>query len=186
MLIRMGSRESAAASLAIGVVAGAAGTAGMTAYQRLVSKVRSGSSDTSKGSRPSKWSKTQAPAQIGQRVLEGTLDATVPVQRAPRLASAVHWLYGTAQGVGFGAVRAAAPRAPGLLLGAVYGTGVWGASYAVLPRLGIYKPITEYPRTTLALDLSYHLVYGLGVASAFALASRLLMPDDGNATRSSG
>jgi len=96
------------------------------------------------------------------------------------LASAVHWAYGVAQGVGFAALKAAAPRIPSVPLGMAYGTAIWGASYVVLPRLHVYEPITAYPPPTLAIDLSYHLVYGLGVASAFALASRLLMLGPGN------
>jgi hypothetical protein len=179
----MGSRaQSSAASLAVGVVAGFAGTAGMTAYQSLVSRIRNGSSGGSDGPAAT-WSRAPAPAQLGKRVLEETLDAQVPLRRAPRLSLAVHWLYGTAQGVGFGAVRAAAPRVSVLALGPVYGAAVWAASYAVLPRLGIYKSVTDYPPSALAIDLSYHLVYGLGVASTFALASRLLMPDVGNAQK---
>jgi hypothetical protein len=99
----------------------------------------------------------------------------VPLERAPVLASAVHWACGVAQGVGFGALKAAAPWVPSVPLGMAYGTAIWGASYVVLPRPHVYEPVTAYSPSTLDVDLSYHLVYGLGVASAFALASRLLM-----------
>jgi hypothetical protein len=34
--------------------------------------------------------------------------------------------------------------------------------------LGIYKPPWKYPPQELGLDLSYHLVYGAGVAAAYA------------------
>lgn len=33
-------------------------------------------------------------------------------------------------------------------------------------------PVWEYPPTEMALDLSYHLVYGLGVAGAYGLLER--------------
>jgi hypothetical protein len=49
---------------------------------------------------------------------------------------------------------------------------VWAASYAVLPVAKLYKPIWEYDKTTLAKDLSAHLVYGVGTATAFGLLSR--------------
>jgi hypothetical protein len=39
----------------------------------------------------------------------------------------------------------------------------------VLPLVKLYKPIWEYDRTTLAKDLSAHLVYGIGTAAAFRL-----------------
>jgi hypothetical protein len=169
--------------LAIGVLAGMAGTAGMTAYQRLVSRIRNGSSGESNGGPPSRWSKAPAPAQLGRLALEKALHVQVPLERAPLLASSVHWTYGVAQGVGYAALKAAAPRVPSVPLGMGYGTAIWAASYVILPRLHVYEPITAYPPSTLAVDLSYHLVYGLGVASSFALASRLLMTPPGNVGR---
>jgi len=43
----------------------------------------------------------------------------------------------------------------------------------VLPAAGLYRPIWEYDRKTLADDLSAHLVYGLTTAAVFrVLASR--------------
>ena len=51
--------------------------------------------------------------------------------------------------------------------GLLWGTVVWASSYAVLPALGLYKPIWEYDATTLAKDLGVHLVYGVTTAAAF-------------------
>ncbi len=48
-----------------------------------------------------------------------------------------------------------------------------GFSYATLVPLGIYEPPWKYPPKELAIDLSYHLVYGLGVAGAYRLIERL-------------
>jgi len=173
----MGSRaESSAEALVTGVVAGVVGTAAMTAYQSLVSRARSGGSGDGPNGQPDRWTDAPAPAQVGRRVLKQTLRAKVPLDRAALLGNAVHWAYGAAQGVGYGAVRSLAPGLPRLPLGIAFGTAVWGASYVVLPRMGIYRPVTKYPPTTLALDLSYHLVYGLGVASAFAVVARVLGP----------
>jgi hypothetical protein len=56
--------------------------------------------------------------------------------------------------------------------GLPFGTGVWAVSYAILPAAGLYKPIREYDRETLAKDLSAHLVYGTTTAAA----ERLLSP----------
>jgi hypothetical protein len=52
--------------------------------------------------------------------------------------------------------------------GLAFGTGVWGAAYAELIPLGIYEPPWKVPKRELAIDLSYHLVYGLAVAGAYA------------------
>jgi hypothetical protein len=50
---------------------------------------------------------------------------------------------------------------------------VWAVSYAILPAAGLYKPIWEYDRETLAKDLSAHLVYGATTAAAERLLSPL-------------
>jgi hypothetical protein len=50
--------------------------------------------------------------------------------------------------------------------------GVWTAAYAELVPLGISKKPWEYPPQELALDLSYHLAYGLAVAGAYAALDR--------------
>jgi hypothetical protein len=64
-------------------------------------------------------------------------------------------------------------RRPRVGFGLPFGAGVWGSSYVVLPAAGLYQPIWEYDRRTLANDLSAHLVYGLATAAAFrALAPR--------------
>jgi hypothetical protein len=48
---------------------------------------------------------------------------------------------------------------------------VWGSGYVVLPAAGLYQPIWEYDRRTLANDLSAHLVYGLTTAAVFRALS---------------
>ena len=53
-----------------------------------------------------------------------------------------------------------------------FGTGVWSASYGELVPLGIYEPPWKYPPEELALDLSYHLAYGLAVAVTYAALDR--------------
>ena len=47
------------------------------------------------------------------------------------------------------------------------------AVFATLVPLGIYEPPWKYPPKELAIDLSYHLVYGLGVAGAYRLLERI-------------
>jgi hypothetical protein len=44
---------------------------------------------------------------------------------------------------------------------------------AVLPAAGLYKPIQDYDRETLAKDLTAHLVYGTTAAAALQLLSPL-------------
>ena len=59
-------------------------------------------------------------------------------------------------------------RPPPLVGGLGFGVGVWSAAYVQLVPLGIYEPPWRYPVDEVALDLSYHLVYGAAVAEAYA------------------
>ena len=45
----------------------------------------------------------------------------------------------------------------------------WATSYPLLGRLGIYRPTTEFDRTTLLKDLSAHLVFGTALGAALTL-----------------
>ena len=69
------------------------------------------------------------------------------------------------------AIVAGSLSTPRIRHGLLFGATVWAVGYAVLPAAKLYKPIWEYDRQTLAKDLSAHLVYGLGTATAFKLLS---------------
>lgn len=151
-------------ALARGLVAGLLGTAAMTAYQEALSRVR-GSSGGDDGGDPS-WDEAPAPAHVAKRVLEGVFEQPQPPARIPLLTDAMHWGYGSAWGLAYGAVQATMRRSP-LAAGVLFGTGVWAMSYVQLVPMGLYDPPWEEEPKALATDLSYHLVYGLGVAAAF-------------------
>jgi len=139
----------------------------MTGYQELVRRLRSDGEEK----QPRRWRDVPAPGQIGKRVADA-VDQSVTLEDAPKLTNAVHWAYGSSWGVAYGLFEgtfASRPLAHGLGFGSV----VWGFSYATLVPLGIYEPPWKYPPKELALDLSYHLVYGLGVAGAYRLLERL-------------
>ena len=57
--------------------------------------------------------------------------------------------------------------------GLPFGAGVSAVDYAVRPAAGLYKPIQDYDRQTLATDLTAHLVYGTTTAGAPRLLSPL-------------
>jgi hypothetical protein len=157
---------SVIASIGKGILAGVAGTAAMTGYQLAVAKLRGRPLATPV---PHKWADAPAPAQVAKRAA----DALGQGRRftrddVPVLTNAMHWLYGVSWGAVYGAAASAARPSP-VAGGMAFGTGVWASSYAELVPLGIYEPPWKYPATELALDLSYHLVYGVAVAGAFAL-----------------
>ncbi len=155
-------------ALARGLVAGLVGTAAMTAYQELVSKVRSSGSKGSGGASEEErgWEEAPTPARAGRRFLAGVFEREPTKEKIPLLTDVVHWGYGTAWGVVYGLVKESlAVRS--LPAGLAFGAGVWATSYVLLPAMKLYKPPWEYSPKTLSADLSYHLVYGAGVSVAY-------------------
>jgi hypothetical protein len=141
----------------LGLVAGSAGTAAMTAWQELLPKLKGDENDSEE---------EPAPAQAARKLL-GSVGLEPPASWTPFLTHAAHWSYGIAWGGVYGLGRRRG-RPHAVSAGLALGLGVWAASYAQLVPLGIYAPPWTYPAGTLAEDLSYHAVYGVGVASAYA------------------
>ncbi len=150
--------SSPLAAVGKGVAAGLAGTALMTGYQLAVASLRDGDSSS-------------APAEVGRRVIEGVFQREVPEERMDDLNNAMHVLYGTSWGPVYGIAQSTL-RLPVFHHGALFGTLVWAASLVELPAMKIAPPVWQTPPLEAALDLSYHLVYGLGVAATYALVDR--------------
>jgi hypothetical protein len=156
-----------------GVLAGAVGTAAMDGL--LFLRYRRGGGDSSFApwefsSGLSDWDQAPAPALVGKRLYEGLFEHELAPQRAALVNNLTHWLYGILGGVQYGIV-AGGSRRQRALLGLPFGATVWAAGYVILPAAGLYKPIWEYDRATLAKDLSAHLLYGLGTATTLKLLS---------------
>jgi hypothetical protein len=146
---------SVPASIARGLLAGAAGTAAMTAVQTAYYKATGAESSS-------------VPAEVGKRVIGGLLQREVPEGRDGALNTAMHVLYGTSWGAVLG--LAAAGRKPGS--GVLFGLTVWGASLVQLPAMKLAPPVWEYDATTLAPDVGFHLVYGVTTATAYKALAR--------------
>lgn len=154
-----------------GLVAGAAGTAAMDAL--LYATYRRGHGEErfepwEFSSDVDSWEKAPAPAQVGKRLVEGLFERELPPQRARLVNNITHWAYGILGGVQYGIV-AGSLRTPRIRYGLPFGASVWAAGYVVLPAAKLYEPIWKYDRVTLTKDLSAHLAYGLGTATALRL-----------------
>jgi hypothetical protein len=168
------SRMTPLGAVARGLVAGAVGTFAMDVlwfvrYKRAGGENGFGAWEFS--SNVHGWEHAPAPAQIGKRLIEGVFARELPPQRAALVSNLTHWGFGMFGGAQYGVV-AGSLRAPQIRYGVPFGAGVWAIGYAVLPAAKLYKPIWDYDRTTLAKDLSAHLVYGIATAAAFRLLSR--------------
>lgn len=141
-----------------GLVAGAAGTGVMTAAQTAYMKAMGSESSST-------------PAEVGKRIIRGVLHREVDEARTNQLNNAMHWLYGTSWGAVYGIV--AGGRQPRALWGGLlFGLGVWGASLVELPAMQLAPPVWEYSPASIAPDLGFHLVYGIGVAAAYKAVER--------------
>jgi hypothetical protein len=125
--------------IAAGVAATAVGTAAMTAAQSVLPTPPS-----------------DAPGEVGRRLLEGVFGRRVRRRERGPLNHAMHWLYVTSWGVGLGLLTA----------------GVWAASLVELPALGLAPPLWHQSPRAIAADAGYHLVYGLATAAALAWLRR--------------
>jgi Predicted periplasmic/secreted protein len=152
------SRTTPLGAVIKGLVAGAIGTAVMTAYQLAAGQAM--------GSGPS-----NVPGEVGKRVLEGVFQREVSDEQVEQLTNPVHVIYGVSWGPLYGIVQSSLSRGSGRH-GLAFGTAVWGASLVQLPAMKLAPPVWEMSPSSIALDLSYHLVYGIGVAAAYAAIDR--------------
>lgn len=111
-----------------------------------------------------------APGEAAQQLTDA-VDMELPDEAAGPATNVMHWL----TGVGYGALHGLLQdgRNP-LVAGVTTGAGAFANSYATLGAMGIYEPIWEYDRETLARDLSAHLLFGLTTGLTHAVLSRVL------------
>jgi hypothetical protein len=163
------------AVVAKGFAAGLVGTACMTALQEVMAARRRREralAGTGNGSEPhDPWESAPAPARLARMMIQSLTGRDVPSERIPLFTNAVHWGYGTVMGSVYAVVQGASGGKP-IVRGPLFGLGVWASSYATLVPLGLYKWPWHYRAGAIAKDLSYHLVYGSGVAAGYELVVR--------------
>jgi uncharacterized membrane protein YagU involved in acid resistance len=160
-------------SVGRGLAAGVLGTAVMTGWQILAAKPQ-GSEEVAENASSvpaDPWEQASVPAKVAKRVGEGVFKRDVSPDLIPLLTNAMHWGYGTGWGSVYGLVAGSRGRSR-LRDGALFGAGVWVMSYVQLVPMGLYDPPWTYPAKELALDLSYHLAYGAGLAGGYRILDR--------------
>jgi hypothetical protein len=110
-----------------------------------------------------------APARTAKAVAD-LVGIDLPDSTARPLNNIVHWITGIGWGKVHG-IAAEALRTSSPLLGPVTAVAAWATSYAVLPQLGVYKPMREYDREVLWQDLSAHLAFGAALGLAYRALS---------------
>lgn len=159
-------------AVARGVAAGVVGTGLMTLAQTLPAKLQSSGDASQDEQGPQQqdeqdpWEQASAPAKMAKRISEGVFDHEVPPESIPLLTHGMHWGYGTAWGAVYGIAQGNARAAP-LRHGLLFGSVVWAMSYVQLVPTGLYELPWKYAPKDIAIEVGYHLAYGLGVASTF-------------------
>lgn len=160
-------RDTPLGAVARGLAAGVVGTGAMTIAQELSAKLRAAGATAQPGGEPpapeDPWEQASAPAKVARRISEGVFHHPVSPERIPLLTHGMHWAYGTGWGAAYGMAASTFGRRS-LRQGLLFGAGVWSMSYVQLVPMGLYEPPWKYPAKDMAMELGYHLVYGLGVA----------------------
>ena len=160
--------------LAIGVLAGAVGTAAMDLVLYLRYR-RDGGQDSvwqwEFAQDVTSWDKASAPGLLGQKVERLVTRQDPPDTWASATTNLVHWATGIGWGLQYAALASRTSSHP-VLRALGLGPSAWLASYAILPLAKVYRPIWEYDAPTLGDDLSAHLVFGTTTSAVFAALTR--------------
>lgn len=154
-----------AADIGVGLAAGLAGTAAMTASSALEARFRH--------REPS-----AAPAQAAGKVLGVRPEGD---KQNARFAAVAHWSYGT----GWGAFRGllAALGVPPVPAFALHLAALWGTEQVMLPALGVAPPLTQWGAKEIAIDGAHHVVYATATSVAFQLLEADRLTPDAAAVR---
>jgi hypothetical protein len=160
--------------LALGALAGVAGTAAMDFV--LYRRYRRGGGEDSLfqwefAGDVMNWEQASAPGQVGQKLERLVTGQQPPDEWARPTTNLMHWATGIGWGVQYGLLACQTSQL-GLVRALALGPTAWIASYIILPLLNVYKPIWEYDAKTLRDDLSAHLVFGGATSAVFAALSR--------------
>lgn len=145
-------QPSTAAVLGRGVLAGLAGTAVMTAFQKLVEMPLTGRADS------------YAPAQFAERVLRVTPESA---EARRRLNNVTHLALGGMWGAAYGAAAAAGLRGQ-RAVNAVF-AGVYTADVLLNTALGLYQP-SRWTAKDWAIDVVDKYVQAQATGAVFDLA----------------
>jgi len=150
-----------AAAIGKGAVAGAAGTAAITASQTIESKIRG-----------------REPSTAAAEAVENVLDVEPRYEQAEqKLNTVAHFGYGTLWGVPRGLLGAfGLGTVPATLL---HFAGVQAAAMAVVPKTTDAPPPTEWPKQELAVETFHHLVYAVTAGAVYAFLTRSERKSDG-------
>jgi hypothetical protein len=156
------SNNSAAISIAGGVIGGLVAAYAMERFQRALGRISPdvGGAPGAGGQQYRKPQSEPATYQAADAVARATTGRSLPPHDKPAAASAIHYAFSAAIGAIYGA---AAARTPDITswAGVPFGATVWLiADEMGMPAAGLAKPPSAYPLRDHATSLTSHLIYG--------------------------
>jgi hypothetical protein len=137
-----------------GVLAGLVGTAAITAFQMLEMRL-------------SRRPPSTVPADAAGKVM-GFQPRDERSKK--RLATAVHWAYGTTWGLALSLLDAL--RVPRVAQPLVHFAAVWATATLLPPGLKVAPPVTEWSGKEIALGGARHAIYAAAADAAFLATAR--------------
>lgn len=160
------SKRSLATDLLLGTVAGVAATWVMDWITTVMYEHESQQAKDRENAARGDLMAYETAAEKGADLLGRELSD----EQRKTLGAGIHWTLGVSAGTVYGLVRNQT-RAAGLGSGLAYGTVFWLAmDEAALTLLGLTPPPPEFPWQTHMRGLVGHLVFGVVVEAAFAIA----------------
>ncbi|MEO7398717.1 MAG: hypothetical protein ABIW84_09155 [Ilumatobacteraceae bacterium] len=153
-----------------GVIAGVVGTLAMDLVWFARDRAKGGQQAFTSfefGSSATGFEEAPAPARVGRYVAR-LAHVELPDRLAGQTNNVVHWATGITWGV-FAAGLRSVPRVGPVRAGFIAALSAFATSYVVLPKIGVYEPITDYDSKTLWDDLSAHLVFGAALGTSIGL-----------------
>ena len=143
-----------AAAAGKGAVAGAAGTAAITASQLIESKIRG-----------------REPSTAAAEAVENVLDIEPRHDKAEqKLNTVAHFGYGTAWGIPRGLLGAFGLGT--LPATALHFAGVQAAAMVVVPKTTDAPPVSKWPKKEIAVETLHHLVYAVTAGAVYSWLTR--------------
>jgi len=147
-----------------GAVAGAAGTAVMTAFMERAPQLLERVGIRLAGDRPGPTAPDSPTEAIAERVTTGVARQPLDAEAKATAGQAVHWTYGAAWGAFF-AVMQSTLRLPHLVHGTIFGILVGVVADTLLPAMRLQRDPRTNPAPTNVMHLVAHVVFGVATAT---------------------
>lgn len=136
-------------AVGIGLIAGLAGTAAISASQTIEMKLT--------GRKPS-----SSPVKVASKVLD---IKPVSEEKTAKVSEEIHWAYGTSLGIIRGFYGLIGLK--GWLATLTHFVTVWGIENVMLPGLDVSPPFTEWSGKEILTDGIHHAVYAVATGLVF-------------------